>query len=244
MALLTQPHLRGLFPKVAAGIAVVELKGVEWPEPNASGPLPRARLTPQNLAYVIYTSGSTGNPKGVEITHGNVARLFRATAAWFDFTADDVWTLFHSYAFDFSVWELWGALSTGARLIVAPVDITRLTDAFYELLCRRNVTVLNQTPSAFQQLMAVQATHTEEHQLRHVIFGGEALDPAALRPWYEQNEGCTARLTNMYGITETTVHVTYCRLEEADTRRRGWSRRRWEWKASCTSAAPDWLADT
>ena len=102
---------------------------------------------------MIYTSGSTGEPKGVVVTQGNVTRLLGATQRWFHFGREDVWTLFHSYAFDFSVWEIWGALLYGGRLVVVPKAITRSPQEFLELLVEEGVTVLNQTPSAFYQLM-------------------------------------------------------------------------------------------
>src|SRR6476646_709665 len=178
-------------------------------------------VKPHHLAYVIYTSGSTGRPKGVMVEHGNVVRLFGATNEWFKFNQNDVWTLFHSYAFDFSVWEIWGALAYGGCLVVVPRNVARSPQEFYKLLCRSKVTVLNQTPSAFRQLIAAQAESKELHRLRYVIFGGEALEVATLKPWYEQNPQQLTRLINMYGITETTVHVTYRPLERADLERRG-----------------------
>ena len=173
--------------------------------------------TPENLAYVIYTSGSTGRPKGALITHQNVVRLFLATDEWFGFNERDVWTLFHSYAFDFSVWELWGALIYGGRLVVVPYLVSRSPKAFYELLVREQVTVLNQTPSAFRQLIeAEDAAGQKDLALRYVIFGGEALEMQSLRPWYERHGDRQPQLVNMYGITETTVHVTYRPLSERD----------------------------
>ena len=178
-------------------------------------------VKPHHLAYVIYTSGSTGTPKGVMVEHGNVVRLFGATNEWFKFNENDVWTLFHSYAFDFSVWEIWGALAYGGCLVVVPRNVARSPQEFYKLLCRCKVTVLNQTPSAFRQLITAQAESKELHRLRYVIFGGEALEVATLKPWYEQNPQQPTRLINMYGITETTVHVTYRPLERADVERRG-----------------------
>ncbi len=172
-----------------------------------------------SLAYVIYTSGSTGRPKGAVITHGNVTRLFDATEAWFEFGEGDVWTLFHSYAFDFSVWEIWGALLYGGRLVVVPWETSRSPELFLDLLERERVTVLNQTPSAFAQLAQAEALREAAvPQLRLVIFGGEALDPASLEPWFERHGDAKPRLVNMYGITETTVHVTYRPLTRADTR--------------------------
>src|SRR5262249_7102766 len=139
-----------------------------------------------NLSYVIYTSGSTGRPKGCLVTHRNVTGLLQSTAPMFGFNEHDVWTLFHSYAFDFSVWELWGALAHGGRLVVVPYQVSRSPKDVYALLCREQVTVLNQTPSAFYQLIeAVEdSSGNERLPLRVVIFGGEALDVSGLQPWY------------------------------------------------------------
>jgi amino acid adenylation domain-containing protein len=172
-------------------------------------------VSEDNVAYVIYTSGSTGKPKGALVTHANVLRLFDATDDWFRFGSDDVWTMFHSYAFDFSVWELWGALLYGGRLVVVPYWVSRTPEAYYELLQREQVTVLNQTPSAFRQLQPL-LEHTPVAQLRAVIFGGEALELSSLGSWYERYGDDGPQLVNMYGITETTVHVTYRLLGPAD----------------------------
>jgi amino acid adenylation domain-containing protein len=173
-----------------------------------------------DAAYVIYTSGSTGQPKGVVVEHQQVVRLLKATERDYGFGPQDTWTLFHSYAFDFSVWEMWGALAYGGKLVVVPQEVTRSPHDFYELLCAQGVTVLNQTPSAFRQLMTAQAASQRQHKLRYVIFGGEALEPAWLRPWFERNPQ-QPTLVNMYGITETTVHVTYRPLSPADAQRPG-----------------------
>ncbi|MEU8376613.1 non-ribosomal peptide synthase/polyketide synthase [Micromonospora sp. NPDC048894] len=169
----------------------------------------------EHPAYVIYTSGSTGTPKGVAVTHANVLRLFRQTAHWFGFDETHTWTLFHSYAFDFSVWELWGPLLHGGRLVVVPYDTSRSPADFLDLLSRERVTVLNQTPSAFYQLMqADREVGGADLALRYVIFGGEALDLGRLSGWYERHADDAPVLVNMYGITETTVHVTYQPLTE------------------------------
>jgi amino acid adenylation domain-containing protein len=184
----------------------------DWPElSRAPSTNPLDDVKPDDLAYMIYTSGSTGVPKGTLISHRNVVRLFEATRPWFGFTEHDVWTLFHSCAFDFSVWELWGALFFGGRLIVVPFAVTRTPESFYRLLSAENVTVLNQTPSAFRQLMAAEETAPSHPalSLRLVIFGGEALDFNSLKPWFDRHGDSKPRLINMYGITETTVHVTY-----------------------------------
>jgi amino acid adenylation domain-containing protein len=169
-----------------------------------------------NLAYVIYTSGSTGEPKGVAVTHDNVTRLFEATAHWFDFGPADVWTLFHSFAFDFSVWEMWGALLHGGRLMVVPYEVSRSPEAFHDLLAREGVTVLNQTPSAFRQLARAveERPGAEPLAVRLVVLGGEAVDLPVLRSWFRRNGVC--RTVNMYGITETTVHVTHRTITPSD----------------------------
>ena len=156
----------------------------KWP---ARSLCPPSRVDPGDLAYVIYTSGSTGRPKGVEVSHANAARLFAAIRQSFAFGPDDVWTLFHSIAFDFSVWELWGALAFGGRLVVVPGETVRSPEAFYELLRRERVTVLSQTPSAFRQLLWAEESALARGEemvadLRLVVFGGEALDPASLAP--------------------------------------------------------------
>ena len=177
---------------------------------------PRRALRSSHPAYVIYTSGSTGAPKGVVVTHQNVVRLFDATRDWYSFGAGDVWTLFHSYGFDFSVWEIWGALLHGGRLVVVPSLITRSAAEFLALLVEQQVTVLNQTPSAFYQLMQADAENPalgNRLRLRCVVFGGEALEPARLEPWYRRHADNAPLLVNMYGITETTVHVSYFPLK-------------------------------
>ncbi|RKH28631.1 non-ribosomal peptide synthetase, partial [Corallococcus sicarius] len=182
------------------------------------------RSAPGDLAYVIYTSGSTGRPKGVMVQHDHVTRLFTATDSKFHFGPSDVWTLFHSYAFDFSVWELWGALLYGGRLVVVPYFVSRSPQAFLRLLADEGVTVLNQTPTAFRQLLHAEQQAASQGEapplaLRYVIFGGEALDLASLRPWFERHGDARPQLVNMYGITETTVHVTWRPVGLADLER-------------------------
>ncbi|MCP4656953.1 MAG: amino acid adenylation domain-containing protein, partial [bacterium] len=214
--LLDETRLSERLP--ATGARVVSLDSAVGPR---SGDRPAVATVPGNAAYVIYTSGSTGRPKGVVVTHANAVRLFAATEGWFRFGPGDVWTLFHSYAFDFSVWELWGALLYGGRLEVVPHAVSRAPAEFLRLLEEKGVTVLNQTPSAFRLLMT--AEPRQGLALRLVVFGGEALEPRSLRPWFDRHGDGTApghgpRLVNMYGITETTVHVTLRPLEAADAR--------------------------
>jgi amino acid adenylation domain-containing protein/non-ribosomal peptide synthase protein (TIGR01720 family) len=199
------------------GIAVTRVL-LDEPVPGAdTNPVPVA--TADDLAYVIYTSGSTGKPKGALVTHYNVTRLFEATDAWYQFGKDDVWTMFHSYAFDFSVWELWGALLYGGRVVIVPYWVSRSPEAFRELLVRERVSVLNQTPSAFRQLIQAELSEPKvDLALRYVIFGGEALELQSLRPWFERYGDERPLLVNMYGITETTVHVTYRPIRWEDVR--------------------------
>ncbi|MFD3505869.1 non-ribosomal peptide synthase/polyketide synthase [Nocardia sp. NPDC058666] len=169
----------------------------------------RTPLAPAHTAYVIYTSGSTGRPKGVMVPHANLIALLDNTAHQFEFGPSDVWTMFHSYAFDFSVWELWGALLHGGSVVLVDYFTSRSPEQFRELLLTERVTVLNQTPSAFYQLIAADlATTPADYALRTVIFGGEALEPQRLAGWFARYPDAP-RLVNMYGITETTVHVSY-----------------------------------
>jgi amino acid adenylation domain-containing protein len=218
-AIITRRELAHTLPQTEAKAICLDS---DWPaacEHDRTNP--DSGATAGNPAYVIYTSGSTGKPKGVIVTHHNVVRLFESTRAQYGFNKQDVWTLFHSYAFDFSVWELWGALIYGGRLVVVPYLVSRSPKDFYELLGEQQVTILNQTPSAFRQLIQAEesAEVSESPALRAVIFGGEALDMQSLKPWVERHGDQMPQLINMYGITETTVHVTYGRVIERDIAR-------------------------
>jgi amino acid adenylation domain-containing protein len=214
--LLSQQHLLEKLPQHQARVVCLDTDWAEIAHNSDSNPL--NVTTASNLAYVIYTSGSTGQPKGVLVNHANVVRLFAATEDWYHFDEQDVWTLFHSYAFDFSVWEIWGALLSGGRLVVVSYLVTRSPESFYQLLCQEKVTILNQTPSAFRQLIAAEQSSAIAAQLhlRLVIFGGEALELTSLQPWFDRHGDESPQLVNMYGITETTVHVTYRPLSQGD----------------------------
>jgi amino acid adenylation domain-containing protein len=177
---------------------------------------PDSGLLPENAAYVIYTSGSTGKPKGVVVSHGQVTRLFAATRGGFGFDSEDIWTLFHSYAFDFSVWEMWGAFLYGGRVVVVPTAVARSPREFHRLLAEEGVTVLNQIPTAFQQLARTDAEEPRPLSLRWVILAAEALDPASLAAWFGRHGDQRPRLANLYGVTETTVFTTWLPLTAAD----------------------------
>ena len=187
--------------------------------PAKSYPNPTPQGDSDQLAYIIYTSGSTGQPKGCLITQRNVVRLLLNERHNFDFNADDVWVVAHSFSFDFSVWEMYGALMYGGRVVVARREEVRDVERFHALIKRQRVTVLNQTPAAFYNLIAQEErveTHALDAHLRYIIFGGDRLEPTYLRPWVQRYPLDRVRLINMYGITETTVHVTFCRLTDAD----------------------------
>ncbi len=170
---------------------------------------------PSDLCYVIYTSGTTGNPKGVMVEHRNVIALFFNERSLFDFDTNDVWTMFHSHAFDFSVWEMYGALLHGGKLIIVSKAVAKDTPSYLQLLKEEQVTVLNQTPGAFYNLAGIQELENSyDLALRYVVFGGEALNPARLKRWHANNPN--VKLVNMYGITETTIHVTYKEISEQE----------------------------
>ncbi|UGA40617.1 amino acid adenylation domain-containing protein [Chromobacterium haemolyticum] len=177
------------------------------PDEREDAPPPRD-TSPADLCYVIYTSGSTGQPKGVCVEHRNADHLFAATRRSYGIGPSDVWTLFHSYAFDFSVWEIWGALLHGGRLEIVPYRCSRTPDEFLALLEREGVTMLSQTPSAFKQLLRAldDARRPLPAGLRYVFFGGEATIPSQFAACL--NDAGGVALVNLYGITETTVHVT------------------------------------
>ncbi|MGB8386580.1 amino acid adenylation domain-containing protein, partial [Mycobacterium sp.] len=169
------------------------------------------------IAYIIYTSGTTGVPKGVGVPHRNVTQLLESLDADLEL-AGQVWTQCHSLAFDYSVWEIWGALLHGGRLVVVPESVAGSPEDLHALLVNEQVSVLSQTPAAFYALQTADALQPElgpQLKLQTVVFGGEALEPQRLRPWLHNHPGLP-RMINMYGITETTVHASFREIVGAD----------------------------
>ncbi|MET8976751.1 amino acid adenylation domain-containing protein [Streptomyces sp. NPDC004539] len=201
---------RALADRVPEGVPAVY---VDDPLPVAK---PVAVSTRDTCAYIIFTSGTTGRPKGVQVSHGNLLTLLAACEEPFGFGPDDVWPLFHSFSFDLSVWETWGALLYGGTVVVVPKETAKDPVAFRELLRGSGATVLTQTPTAFQQLWAEDSRHEERLPLRWVVFAGEALYFSDLRAWVRKYGDEAPGLVNMYGITETTVHATFRRVRARD----------------------------
>lgn len=173
------------------------------------------KISPEDLIYIIYTSGSTGKPKGAMLCHRNVVRLFKNDKFLFDFSENDVWTMFHSVAFDFSVWEMYGALLFGGKLVLVSDEIAQDPELFLNLMRKEHVTILNQTPTYFYKLLKVELERDDtDLSVRYIVFGGEALKPNLIKGWYLKYP--ETKLINMYGITETTVHVTFKELSELD----------------------------
>lgn len=213
--LLTQQQLRKNI--AACNAHIVELDGDRTSiDCHSQSNVDRGAQQSSNLAYIIYTSGSTGVPKGVMVEHRSVLTFIDSANQRCHFTATDVWTLFHSIAFDFSVLELWGPLLYGGHLVVVPYEVTRVPSDFYSLVCSSEVTVMNQTPSAFQQFIGAQAAGHGSHRLRAIVLGGEALDASSIRSWGELNAGRPTKLFNMYGPTEATVFVTHGEVTRSD----------------------------
>ncbi|KAF9083914.1 hypothetical protein BGX27_003971, partial [Mortierella sp. AM989] len=175
-------------------------------------------LKTNHLAYIIYTSGSTGKPKGVMVEHAQVTRLFDATAAWYKFNSSDTWLMTHTFCFDASVWDIWGALNRGCKLVISPQNITRSPKDLNSLIHKHGVTVLHMTPSAFRPLIRLQSKsqHNLRNRLNYIFLGGEALEPAILQSWYDIPSTNSPQVVNVYGPTEITVHASHYFLKPED----------------------------
>jgi amino acid adenylation domain-containing protein len=216
IAVLMGSGLSGL-PSLSA-VRVVDVEGAAILGQSRTR-LSGNHVSNRTLAYVMYTSGSTGLPKGVPVEHAQVVRLYGATREWFGFDAGQSWSVFHSISFDFSVWELWGALLHGGRAVIVRQEVARDPELFYRLLCAEGISSLSQTPRAFHQLLNVQARSARKLSLEVVVFGGDALEVRMLGAWYARDAAHVPRLINMYGITEATVHVTYREIQPEDVER-------------------------
>ncbi|EHB49688.1 amino acid adenylation domain protein [Mycolicibacterium rhodesiae JS60] len=200
-------------------LSVIDVSDLVDPAVDTSAALPGPQA--DDVAYIIYTSGTTGTPKGVAIPHRNVIRLLETLDADMDM-AGLAWSQCHSLAFDFSVWEVWGALLYGGRVVVVPDAVVRSPEDLHALLVSEQVGVLSQTPSAFYALQSADAANPElgsQLKLEAVVFGGEALEPQKMRAWLANHPPGSPRLLNMYGITETTVHASFREIvaEDADS---------------------------
>lgn len=180
-------------------------------------------ISKNDNAYIIYTSGSTGVPNGVLINHHNVIRLFETTEEFFKFRQEDIWVLFHSYAFDYSIWEIWSCLRQGSTLLLISKEMRRNPSEFYKLICKEKVTILNQTPSAFYHFSRYAVKSDLENSLRYLVLSGEALDINLLEDWYKKFDENKPILVNSYGITETTVFVTYREIIKSDLKSNSFS---------------------
>lgn len=215
--IITASAMRGLVEELKID-NVIYIEDIYQKQANGEKNLD-TRVLPDQVAYIIYTSGSTGKPKGVQIPHSNVLKLFSATVSEFDFDAADNWSFFHSYSFDFSVWEIWCALLSGGTVVVISNETARSPDLFLDTLVAEEVSVLSQTPSAFRSLVDMVVDNDyrfKKTALKFVVFGGEALELSTLIPWFNYYLDKGPRMINMYGITETTVHVTIREIQYTD----------------------------
>ncbi|KAG0021617.1 hypothetical protein BGZ80_002024, partial [Entomortierella chlamydospora] len=211
--LADESGIKALDPSISDSIVIVD-PNATFKESTTNPHV--AELLSHHLAYVIYTSGSTGKPKGVMVEHSQVTRLFNASEAWFNFQKSDIWIMNHTFSFDVSVWEIWGALRYGGKLIIPSYRATQSPEELYQLVCSHGVTVLNMTPSAFRPLIAIQERQTLYDNLRYIVLAGEALEPAMLQSWYATRSQDSPKIVNMYGTTETTVHATILMINARD----------------------------
>ncbi|MCP3999466.1 MAG: amino acid adenylation domain-containing protein [Gammaproteobacteria bacterium] len=203
--IVTRHSLHNALP--ASSASFIDIETID----NAKTTCPNVAVRPDHLCYLIFTSGSTGLPKGVMVTHHNVARLFSTISQQISFSENDIWTLFHSYAFGYSAWELFGSLLHGAQLVIVPDEIRGDPAGLYALLRDEKVTVFSQTPSAFRQLLLHDAFNNsnDELSLRSIVFSGEAVVTRDLETWFKKHGDAGPRLINTYAITETGGQVAF-----------------------------------
>ncbi|ORA18000.1 non-ribosomal peptide synthetase, partial [Mycobacterium arosiense] len=189
IAAITTAGLRSRFDKCELAVIDFDDPRVDA-QPNTALPEP----APDDLAHIVYTSGTTGVPKGVTVTHHNVTQMFDALDIGVELAPHQVWTQFHSYAFDFSIWEIWGALLFGGRLVVVPDSVARSPEDFHALLVDQQVTVLTQTPSAVGMFSPQGLGPTA------LVIGAEPCPVELVNRWAPGRV-----MVNVYGPTETTM---------------------------------------
>jgi glycopeptidolipid biosynthesis protein len=161
-------------------------------QPGTALPGPAA----DDLAYMTYTSGTTGVPKAVAVTHRNVTSLVGSLHAYLPAGPGQVWSQWHSLVFDVSVWEIWGALLHGGRLVVVPEAVASSPEDFHALLVAEKVSVLCQTPSAAGMLSPEQLESTT------LVVAGEACSTELVDRWAPGRV-----MINAYGPTEATIYA-------------------------------------
>ena len=213
-----EPRLNKLVNEINLDCNILNLTDILKTDGSDYSNLDGISSNPDTSAYIIFTSGSTGKPKGCPISHRNVIRLFINDKSYFDFNSSDVWIMAHSYCFDLSVWEMYGALLFGGKIIIPDRNEVRDVSAFVRIVNENKVTILTQTPGAFYKFidMSIESRNKKSLSLRYVNFGGEKLNPAKLQNWIKVYPAEKIKLINMYGITETTIHVTYHRLTDEE----------------------------
>ena len=184
---------------------------------RAGLPVDRVGIAADQLCYVIFTSGSTGQPKPVMVSHGNVAGLFDYFQSRFGFGPDDAWSQFHSCAFGFSIWEIWGAFRHGGRLVTVPPAARTDPTVLREFLAAEAVTILSQTPAAFRQLLLHPAFHSLDGlALRLIALSGEALPASDRQRWFATHGSGGPVLIDTYALTETGGQVSCREYRSAD----------------------------
>ncbi|MGP9576114.1 amino acid adenylation domain-containing protein, partial [Halomonas sp. AOP42-D2-25] len=201
--LLTQHHLRGSLP-VADGLSVVELDRLDIAHHVSSNPA--VVLHGEHLAYVIYTSGSTGRPKGTAIRHDALTNCMIWMQETYQLTDTDAVLHKAPFGFDVSVWEIFWPLSVGARLVIAQPGDHRDPERIIELIQKHGITTLNFVPSMLKAFLAFPDVKTKT-RLKHIMCGGEAVPATLQQDVAERLDG--ANLHDLYGPTETTIHVTH-----------------------------------
>ncbi len=200
IAAVTTAELRARFD--GSGVSVVQFDDAEDDPTGAIyGHTPLLTPAPDDIAYTIYTSGTTGVPKGVAIAHSNVTQALKFPLTHMPTGPGEVWTQAGSLVFDITVWEIFGALLHGGRLVIIPDSVVRSPDDFRDLLIREKVTVLFQTPSAVGMLSPEGLNNLT------LVVAGEACPTEVVDRWAPGRV-----MINGYGPTETTIYATFGEL--------------------------------